>query len=274
MFLQQQYPKLLIWGVFVGFTLAFGSSLVVEEDVNSCQMSRRIHGEMVNIKEAKRIASDTDGVITVPKGSKVDSYENCEQECCDNINCTVYMFYPRPPDHDNLDKFNCFLLSCRPQNVCALLNVSDKAPGAVVGLRDLMSPAIGKGVFGVIFCLRLFFFPVHFEDTKSVSPVFAAYIHYVNLMYCMVDWRIRISDVTIEHEIRNCILLLTKINAFLISISVKSSSDFIGFLVVCGYFCKTVSLASLSFAMSQARDSCGMKCWNHESQKVMMTINR
>lgn len=63
---------------------------------------------------------------------------DCEQGCCGNINCTVYLFYPRQPSIENQQrKFNCFFLDCRPQNLCSLVNVSNKAEGSVVGIRQL-----------------------------------------------------------------------------------------------------------------------------------------
>lgn len=102
-------------------------------------MGQRYPGEMVNIAQAKENAKQDNGIVTVPKGSTVNSSLQCEQGCCSYDNCTVYLFYPRPPKLGEDKKFNCFYLNCRPQELCskAFVNVSDKAEGSVVGIRDL-----------------------------------------------------------------------------------------------------------------------------------------
>ena len=106
---------------------------------DSCRMGQRYPGEMVNIAQAKENAKQDNGIVTVPKGSTVNSSLQCEQGCCSYDNCTVYLFYPRPPKLGEDKKFNCFYLNCRPQELCskAFVNVSDKAEGSVVGIRDL-----------------------------------------------------------------------------------------------------------------------------------------
>lgn len=111
-----------------------------ESDNGSCPMVDRLRGEMVNIKQAKENAEKNNGIVSVPKAVTVNSSEDCEQSCCGNDNCTVYLFYPRPPtnplnnEHKN---YNCFFLNCRPESLCSLVNVSSKAEGAVVGIREL-----------------------------------------------------------------------------------------------------------------------------------------
>lgn len=119
--------------------LVLGAGGAAEDGGDSCQMAERFNGEMVNIKKAKENAVTYKGMVSVPKGLTVNSSEDCEQGCCGNANCTVYLFYPRPPSNDESKKFNCFFLNCRPQNLCslAMVNVSSKAEGSVVGIRDL-----------------------------------------------------------------------------------------------------------------------------------------
>lgn len=114
--------------------LVLGASSARGDD--SCSMAQRLHGEMVNIKKAKENAEKNNGIVSVPKAMKVNSSEDCEQGCCGNVNCTVYLFYPRPSS-DQHENYNCFFLNCRPQNMCSLVNVSKKAEGAVVGIRNL-----------------------------------------------------------------------------------------------------------------------------------------
>ena len=124
--------------------LVFGASYA-RGDHNSCSMVQRLHGEMVNIKKAKENAEKNNGIVSVPKALTLNSSEDCEQACCGNVNCTVYLFYPRPPSNDEHKNFNCFFLNCRPQNLCSLVNVSNKAEGAVVGIRELQVPGKGNG---------------------------------------------------------------------------------------------------------------------------------
>ena len=107
-------------------------------------MLQRLHGEMVNIKQAKENAEKDGGIVSVPKAMTVNSSVDCEQGCCGNVNCTVYLFYPRQPSNDEHQNYDCFFLNCRPQNLCSLVNVSSKAEGAVVGIRDLQ--LAGKGM--------------------------------------------------------------------------------------------------------------------------------
>ena len=127
----------LLIGLLLGVSFGRG-------EVNSCSMLQRLHGEMVNIKEAKENAEKESGIVSVPKAMTVNSSVDCEQGCCGNINCTVYLFYPRQPSNDNHLNYNCFFLNCRPQSLCSLVNVSSKAEGAVVGIRDLQ--LAGKGM--------------------------------------------------------------------------------------------------------------------------------
>lgn len=110
-----------------------------EGDSDSCPMEQRFQGVMVNIKKAKESAGQNKGIVTVPKGLTVNSSSECEQGCCGYNNCTVYLFYPRPPSIGEDKKFNCFYLNCRPHTLCsqALVNVSDKTEGSVVGILDL-----------------------------------------------------------------------------------------------------------------------------------------
>lgn len=115
--------------------LVFGAHSA-KGDSSSCSMVERLHGEMVNIKTAKQNAEKNNGIVSVPKALKVNSSEDCEQGCCGNINCTVYLFYPHPPSNKE-HNVNCFFLNCRPQSLCSLVNVSSKAKGAVVGIREL-----------------------------------------------------------------------------------------------------------------------------------------
>lgn len=122
--------------ICVLIVLVLGETGSSEGDNSSCSMVQRLHGEMVNIKKAKQNAEKNNGIVSVPKAATVNSSEDCEQGCCGNINCTVYLFYPRPPS-DEHKNYNCFYLNCRPQNLCSLVNVSSKAEGAVVGIRDL-----------------------------------------------------------------------------------------------------------------------------------------
>lgn len=116
-----------------------------EGDNGSCPMVDRLRGEMVNIKQAKENAEKNNGIVSVPKAVTVNSSEDCEQSCCGNDNCTVYLFYPRPPanplnnEHKN---YNCFFLNCRPESLCSLVNVSSKAEGAVVGIRELQDSTV------------------------------------------------------------------------------------------------------------------------------------
>lgn len=127
-----------IFAVFLLLLVFVGVENVAQGDDESCAMSERLHGEMVNIKKAKVNAERNNGTVSVPKALVVNSSMDCEQGCCGNINCTVYLFYPRQPSIENQQrKFNCFFLDCRPQNLCSLVNVSNKAEGSVVGIRQL-----------------------------------------------------------------------------------------------------------------------------------------
>lgn len=127
-----------IFAVFLLLLVFVGVENVAQGDDESCAMSERLHGEMVNIKKAKVNAERNNGTVSVPKALIVNSSMDCEQGCCGNINCTVYLFYPRQPSiEDQQRKFNCFFLNCRPQNLCSLVNVSNKAEGSVVGIRQL-----------------------------------------------------------------------------------------------------------------------------------------
>lgn len=127
-----------IFAVFLLLLVFVGVENVAQGDDESCAMSERLHGEMVNIKKAKVNAERNNGTVSVPKALTVNSSMDCEQGCCGNINCTVYLFYPRQPSiEDQQRKFNCFFLNCRPQNLCSLVNVSNKAEGSVVGIRQL-----------------------------------------------------------------------------------------------------------------------------------------
>ncbi|XP_029190644.2 uncharacterized protein [Acropora muricata] len=127
-----------IFAVFLLLLVFVGVENVAQGDDESCAMSERLHGEMVNIKKAKVNAERNNGTVSVPKALIVNSSMDCEQGCCGNINCTVYLFYPRQPSiGDQQRKFNCFFLNCRPQNLCSLVNVSNKAEGSVVGIRQL-----------------------------------------------------------------------------------------------------------------------------------------
>ena len=126
-------------------TLQVLSAGATEGTTDSCQMVERFNGKMVNIKNARKNAENNSGIVSVPEGLKVNSSAECEQGCCDNINCTVYLFYPRPPTNDqNKKMYNCFILNCRPQDLCSagMVDVSSKAEGSVVGIRDLIQ---GKG---------------------------------------------------------------------------------------------------------------------------------
>lgn len=127
-----------IFAVFLLLVVFVGVENVAQGDDESCAMSERLHGEMVNIKKAKVNAERNNGTVSVPKALIVNSSMDCEQGCCGNINCTVYLFYPRQPSiEDQQKKFNCFFLNCRPQNLCSLVNVSNKAERSVVGIRQL-----------------------------------------------------------------------------------------------------------------------------------------
>jgi len=134
-----------LFGIYVVIVqvLSVGAT---EVTTDSCQMVDRFNGKMVNIKNAKDKAENSSGSVSVPEGLTVNSSTECEQGCCDNINCTVYLFYPRPPTNDQYKKYNCFILNCRPQNLCSagMVDVSSKAEGSVVGIRDLLQ---GKGKY-------------------------------------------------------------------------------------------------------------------------------
>ena len=126
------------FAVFLLLLVFVGVENVAQGDDESCAISERLHGEMVNIKKAKVNAERNNGTVSVPKALTVNSSMDCEQGCCGNINCTIYLFYPRQPSIENQQrKFNCFFLNCRPQNLCSLVNVSNKAEGSVVGIRQL-----------------------------------------------------------------------------------------------------------------------------------------
>ena len=131
---QKRYEVALLI-IYLVATLVVGTNA----EGDSCRMGQRYPGEMVNIAQAKENAKQDNGIVTVPKGSTVNSSLQCEQGCCSYDNCTVYLFYPRPPTLGEDKKFNCFYLNCRPQELCskAFVNVSDKAEGSVVGIRDL-----------------------------------------------------------------------------------------------------------------------------------------
>lgn len=109
-----------------------------EGESDSCRMGHR-YGETVNIAKARENAERENGIVTVPKGSTVNSSSECEQDCCSYENCTVYLFYPHPPRLGKDKKLNCFYLNCRPQELCseAFVNVSGRVEGSVVGIRDL-----------------------------------------------------------------------------------------------------------------------------------------
>lgn len=152
-----------IFAVFLLLLVFVGVENVAQGDDDSCAMSERLHGEMVNIKKAKVNAKKNNGTVSVPKALTVNSSMDCEQGCCGNINCTVYLFYPRQPSiEDQQKKFNCFFLNCRPQNLCSLVNVSNRAEGSVVGIRRLTGNAAEPQVTATLASV----------PTSSDSPVF------------------------------------------------------------------------------------------------------
>lgn len=138
-----------LFGIYL-VTVQVLSVGATEGTTDSCQMVERFNGKMVNIKTAKEKAENGSGIVSVPEGLKVNSSTECEQGCCDNINCTVFLFYPRPPTNDQNKKYNCFILNCRPQSLCSvgMVDVSSKAEGSVVGIRDLVqgNTAVAKEV--------------------------------------------------------------------------------------------------------------------------------
>ena len=140
---ERKHYMVTLLGISLVTVLVLGAG-AAETASDSCQMVERFNGEMVNIKNAKGNAEKNAGIVTVPKGLTVNSSADCEQSCCGNVNCTVYLFYPRPPTNDENKKYNCFFLNCRPQSLCseAMVNVSSKTSGSVVGIRDLQQ---GKG---------------------------------------------------------------------------------------------------------------------------------
>lgn len=140
---QRKHYAVTLFGIYL-VTVQVLSVVATEGASDSCQMVERFNGEMVNIKKARENAEKNSGVVSVPEGLTVNSSAECEQGCCGNINCTVYLFYPRPPTNDQNKKYNCFILNCRPQSLCSagMVNVSSKAEGSVVGIRDLQP---GKG---------------------------------------------------------------------------------------------------------------------------------
>lgn len=145
---QQKRYAVTLFGIYLVTVqvLSVGATEVTEVTTDSCQMVERFNGKMVNIKNAKEKAENISGTVSVPEGLTVNSSAECEQGCCDNINCTVYLFYPRPPSNDQNKKYNCFILNCRPQSLCSvgMVDVSSKAEGSVVGIRDLVQ---GKGKY-------------------------------------------------------------------------------------------------------------------------------
>ena len=134
---------LTLLGISLVTVLVLGAG-AAEIASDSCQMVERFNRQMVNIKKAKENAEKDAGIVTVPKGLTVNSSADCEQSCCGNVNCAVYLFYPRPPTNDENKKYNCFFLNCRPQSLCsqAKVDVSSKTNGSVVGVRYLEQ---GKG---------------------------------------------------------------------------------------------------------------------------------
>ena len=145
---QQKRYAVTLFGIYLVTVqlLSVGATEVTEVITDSCQMVERFNGKMVNIKNAKEKAENISGTVSVPEGLTVNSSAECEQGCCDNINCTVYLFYPRPPSNDQNKKYNCFILNCRPQSLCSvgMVDVSSKAEGSVVGIRGLVQ---GKGKY-------------------------------------------------------------------------------------------------------------------------------
>ena len=145
---QQKRYAVTLFGIYLVTVqlLSVGATEVTEVITDSCQMVERFNDKMVNIKNAKEKAENISGTVSVPEGLTVNSSAECEQGCCDNINCTVYLFYPRPPSNDQNKKYNCFILNCRPQSLCSvgMVDVSSKAEGSVVGIRDLVQ---GKGKY-------------------------------------------------------------------------------------------------------------------------------
>lgn len=142
---QRKCYAVALFGIYL-VTVQVLSVGTTEVTTDSCQMVERFNGKMVNMKNAREKAENSSGIVSVPEGLMVNSSAECEQGCCDNINCTVYLFYPRPPTNDQNKKYNCFILNCRPQSLCSagMVDVSSKAEGSVVGIRDLLQ---GKGKY-------------------------------------------------------------------------------------------------------------------------------
>ncbi|XP_020601894.1 uncharacterized protein LOC110040969 [Orbicella faveolata] len=136
---QRKCYAVALFGIYL-VTVQVLSVGTTEVTTDSCQMVERFNGKMVNMKNAREKAENSSGIVSVPEGLMVNSSAECEQGCCDNINCTVYLFYPRPPTNDQNKKYNCFILNCRPQSLCSagMVDVSSKAEGSVVGIRDLL----------------------------------------------------------------------------------------------------------------------------------------
>ena len=142
---QRKRYAVTLFGIYM-VTVQVLSVGATEGTTDSCQMVERFSGKMVNMKNARAKAQNSSGFVSVPEGLTVNSSAECEQGCCDNINCTVYLFYPRPPTNDQNKNYNCFIMNCRPQSLCTvgMVDVSSKAEGSVVGVRDLVQ---GKGKY-------------------------------------------------------------------------------------------------------------------------------
>lgn len=136
---QRKHCTVTLLGIYL-VTVQVLSAGAAGGTTDSCQMVERFNGKMVNIKNARENAENNSGIVSVPEGLRVNSSTECERGCCDNINCTVYLFYPRSPTNDQNKKYNCFILNCRPQSLCSvgMVDVSSKAEGSVVGIRDLL----------------------------------------------------------------------------------------------------------------------------------------
>lgn len=104
--------------------IAFVFFLGISRANITCETNERMN-EIININETKRVLGDA---VRVLSGVKLEDREDCKAECCNTLNCNVYVFYNRSGN-----SANCFLVKCLPKESCVYSKLAD----SVVGIREL-----------------------------------------------------------------------------------------------------------------------------------------
>ena len=108
----------------IAFTLVFGICFASESEKQLSCEANEINNSILNINASKRKLGSA---VEVLQGLELQNKQECKSKCCENPNCTVYISYDRPVG------YNCFLVSCNPQDACVYRTLN----GSVVGFRTV-----------------------------------------------------------------------------------------------------------------------------------------